>query len=55
MQSEALNPMNFPENFDKAEFGKGGTLKFACKGVAGRSNTLSNQIPTGEPAGAGGG
>lgn len=43
MQSETHNPTHFLENFYKADFGKGGTLKFTCKGGVGRSNTLPNR------------
>lgn len=51
MQSETHNPKHFLENVYKADFGKGGTLKFTCKGIVGRSNTLPNQIRQGEPSG----
>lgn len=53
MQSETHNPKHFLENVYKADFGKGGTLKFTCKGIVGRSNTLPNQIRQGEPSGGG--
>lgn len=45
-------PKHFLGNADKADFGQGGTLRLACKGVVGRSGTLPNQSRWNHPGGS---